>query len=191
MVLVCQKKKNTNYEIFKWRYHKGGTCKEYLGGGGGGGVGNSSSAQRACCMLNCAPHSILKIIAEITGNVGSEWGRAVSPDKPFSLGAAWPKCFSLLNLCASFSDLMRSRSEKENLSNKLNAYFDSFSNIRPIGWKITEQCWPERRCLHGTGELSRAGEPRHNRSWLLEGRMLVWVKNKAEVSYKHWDCLYC
>lgn len=51
---------------------KEGLAKSIWGVGGGGGVGNSSSAQRACCMLNCAPHSILKIIAEITGNVGSE-----------------------------------------------------------------------------------------------------------------------
>lgn len=34
--------------------------------------GDSSSAQHACCTLNCAPHGSLKIIAEITGDVGSE-----------------------------------------------------------------------------------------------------------------------
>lgn len=68
----------------------------------------------------CAPW-YLKIIAEITGNIGSEWGRTVSPDKPFS-GAAQPKSFSLFNICAAFSVLMRTHFEKENLPNKMNTF---------------------------------------------------------------------
>lgn len=54
----------------------------------------------------------------------------MSSDKPFFSGAAQPKSFSLLNLCASFSDLMRIQSEKGNLFNKLNTYFNGFNNVR-------------------------------------------------------------
>lgn len=154
MVLAGQKKNIQIVRIISEDTTNEGAAKFNHGWGG-----NSSCAQHACCTLNCTPHSILKIIAEITGNVGSEWGRAVSSDKYFS-GAAWPKSFSLLKLWASFSDLMRIQTEKEKSSNKLDAYFNSFTNIRPISWKMSEKCWPEKGCLHGTGDLSRAGEPK-------------------------------
>lgn len=158
MILVGQKKNIQMMRIISEDTTNEGIAKIDHGWGG-----NSSCAQHACCTLNCTPQSILKIITEITGNA-AEWGRAVSSDKYFFSGAAWPKPFSLLNLWASFSDLMRIQSEKENSSNKRDAYFNSFNNIRHISWKM--MTGERMSAQHWEAKQSRRAQ---SSSWLLQG----------------------